>query len=234
VNRLERLYAVAEELRAAAPRARTARSLAERFEVSVRTIERDLLALQEAGVPIWATPGPGGGYTVDPAMTLPPVNLTGDEAIAVALALARSGDLPFAGAARSALVKLAAVMAHGEREAARTLSRRIGLMHRRRSALDGPVARAVETAIADRRVLVIDYVDREGRTTEQRVIEPVGLSISDDGLWYLLGWCRLRQGARVFRVDRIDAATLVDELAPERPFDELYPDAPFRPLGLLE
>jgi predicted DNA-binding transcriptional regulator YafY len=58
MNRTDRLYALVEALRATAPRARSAPRLAERFEVSVRTIERDILALQEAGVPIWATSGP--------------------------------------------------------------------------------------------------------------------------------------------------------------------------------
>jgi hypothetical protein len=61
MNRTDRLYALVEDLRATAPRARGACRLAERFEVSVRTIQRDILALQEAGVPIWATPGPAGG-----------------------------------------------------------------------------------------------------------------------------------------------------------------------------
>ena len=60
MNRLDRLYAVVEELRAVGPSGRSARRLAERFEVSVRTIERDILALQEAGVPIAANPGRGG------------------------------------------------------------------------------------------------------------------------------------------------------------------------------
>ena len=66
MNRTDRLYAIVEVLRATAPRARAARDLAERFEVSVRTIERDISSLQQSGVPIWATPGPGGGYSVDP------------------------------------------------------------------------------------------------------------------------------------------------------------------------
>jgi predicted DNA-binding transcriptional regulator YafY len=61
VNRTDRLYALVEELRAIAPRARTAHQLANHFEVSVRTVERDISALQASGVPIWATPGPGAG-----------------------------------------------------------------------------------------------------------------------------------------------------------------------------
>jgi predicted DNA-binding transcriptional regulator YafY len=110
MNRTDRLYALVEDLRATAPRARGARRLAERFEVSVRTIQRDILALQEAGVPIWATPDPGGGYTIDPGHTLPPLNFTASEAAAIALALARSGPMPFDGAARTALHKLVAAM----------------------------------------------------------------------------------------------------------------------------
>lgn len=96
MNRTDRLYALVEELRSAAPRARPARWLADRFEVSVRTIERDIGALQESGVPIWATPGPGGGYTVDPSMTLPPLNFTAGEATAIAIALGSAGGaMPF-------------------------------------------------------------------------------------------------------------------------------------------
>ncbi len=79
-----------------APRPRTARQIAERFEVSVRTIERDLTALLEAGVPIYATPGPGGGYALDPAHTLPPVNFTADEAAALAMRSPVSGSTPLA------------------------------------------------------------------------------------------------------------------------------------------
>ena len=119
MNRTDRLYAIAEVLRASAPRARSARQLAERFEVSARTIERDISALQQSGVPIGATPGPGGGYSVDPEMTLPPLNLTADEATAIAVALAASGPIPFGDAARAALRKLVAAMSSASREGAR-------------------------------------------------------------------------------------------------------------------
>ena len=68
MNRTDRLYALVEELRAVAPR--PARQLAGRYEVSTRTIERDILALQEAGVPIYAVAGRGGGYVIDKALTL--------------------------------------------------------------------------------------------------------------------------------------------------------------------
>ena len=107
MNRTDRLYALVEDLRARAPRPMRAAELAARFEVSTRTIERDLLALQEAGVPIWAQPGTGGGYSLNPATTLPPLNLTPEEAVALATALAAMPAMPFAAAGKSALGKLA-------------------------------------------------------------------------------------------------------------------------------
>ncbi len=143
MNRTDRLYALVEELRATAPRARASPRLAERFEVSVRTIERDILALQEAGVPIWATPGPGGGYTIDPAHTLPPLNFSASEAAAIALALARSGPMPFDRAARTALHKVVAAMSATGRTSAADLLARIHLLHAKRELSDAPVLRAV-------------------------------------------------------------------------------------------
>ena len=93
MNRTDRLYALVEELRAVASRPRSARWLAGRFEVCVRTVERDISALQQSGVPIYAEPGRTGGYCLDKARTLPPVNLTPGEAVAMAVALRRApGD----------------------------------------------------------------------------------------------------------------------------------------------
>src|SRR5256714_15566897 len=91
MNRTDRLYALVEELRAVAPRPRSARWLADRFEVSSRTVERDIGALQQAGVPIYAETGRTGGYVLDKAHSLPPVNVTPAEAGGVAVA---PGELP--------------------------------------------------------------------------------------------------------------------------------------------
>lgn len=220
MNRTDRLYAISEVLRANAPRARSARDLAERFEVSVRTIERDISALQQSGVPIWATPGPGGGYSVDPAMSLPPLNFSADEATAVAVALAASGPIPYADAARSALRKLVAAMSSANREGARELVGRIHWLQQRGQLEETPVVRAVEAAVADRRVLELDYVDRTGQHTERRLVEPYGFAGSENH-WYLMGWCRLRGGGRTFRLDRMLAARVTDESAPERELHEV-------------
>src|SRR4029077_3073316 len=95
VNRTDRLYALVEELRAVAPRPRSTRWLAGRFEVSARTIERDISALQQSGVPVWAEAGRSGGYCLDKERTLPPVNFTPGEAMALAVALRHVTGTPF-------------------------------------------------------------------------------------------------------------------------------------------
>jgi predicted DNA-binding transcriptional regulator YafY len=215
MNRTDRLYALVEELRASAPRALSAHRLAERFEVGVRTIQRDILALQEAGVPIWATPGPGGGYTIDPGHTLPPLNFTPSEAAAIALAMARSGPMPFDGAARTALHKVVAAMSASGRTGAADLLARIHLLHARPEPSAAPVLRAVEQALVDRRVLCLDYRDKHGQPTRARQVEPLGF-VGSDRDWYLVGWCRLRSGVRVFRLDRITMVEVTREHSPAR------------------
>ena len=251
MNRTERLYALVEEMRAVAPRPRTAHHLAARFEVSVRTVQRDLGALMEAGVPLYATPGPGGGYAIDPAHTLPPVNFTSDEAAALAIALARPGTSPLAGALRSALRKLVAAMPAAEVDAARRLAGRFHLASRPADAPTpgdtadaadaasgggmptGPAARAVEAALVAGRVVEIDYCDRHGEMT-RRAVEPVAI-VNPGTSWYLVGHCRLRDDTRAFRLDRVLAAGVTDEPAPERDIDpaEGIP-VPLRQLSLTE
>lgn len=221
MNRTDRLYALVEELRAAAPQARTAKQLADRFEVSVRTIERDLLALQESGVPIWAQPGPGGGYTLDPSMTLPPVNFTATEAAAIAIALGQAGRMPFASAARSALQKVVQAMASPAADGARDLAERVGFLQSSVPELRG-VDPLLERAVLSRDVVVMAYEDKEGRSTD-REVEPVGFVGSDEH-WYLVAYCRLREGGRSFRLDRIRSVRATGETAPERPFADVMPN----------
>jgi predicted DNA-binding transcriptional regulator YafY len=128
----------------------------EHFEVSTRTIERDIAALQQAGVPIWATSGPGGGYSLDPQTTLPPLNFSPSEAAAIALALAASGSIPFGDAARAALRKVTAAMSAASREGAH--------------------------ALLDHRVVRVDYQDKHGDVTCGRLVEPLGFVDVDRGL----------------------------------------------------
>src|SRR5690606_29910962 len=127
VNRTDRLYGITEELRSAGRHGRTSDWLARRFEVSARTIKRDVSALQQAGVPIWAQPGPGGGYVLDGAASLPPLNFTGSEAVALALALAANPALPLAAEGRTALAKVLAAMTPAEQQRATELAGKVWL-----------------------------------------------------------------------------------------------------------
>jgi proteasome accessory factor B len=224
MNRTERLYAIVEELRARAPRLMRAAELAARFEVSTRTIERDLLALQEAGVPIWAQPGPGGGYSLNTETTLPPLNLTPAEAAALATALASAPAMPFAEAGRSVLTKLAGAMGAAPRETAGRLLDRIRVV----SAPSGPagcVAGDIQRALLDGVALSLTY--RDGQKTETaRVVEPAGVFETPHG-WYLAAWCRLRRAPRAFRLDRITTATLTDEPVSPRSLEAMLAELPY-------
>lgn len=208
MNKTERMYAVVEELRAISPRPRSSTWLARRFEVSSRTIERDLLALQQAGVPIWANPGRHGGYSLDAAMTLPPLNFTPVEAAALVVALATSRPSPLAAASRTALAKILAAMTPASRQQAAELIGRIHVAERDGDPAllpSGEPCDTVVAALAAHRVLDLEYTDREDAPS-RRTVEPMDL-ICVGQRWYLLAWCRLRDGPRVFRIDRISRAT---------------------------
>jgi len=255
VNRTDRLYALVEDLRAIAPRPRSARQLAANYEVSTRTIERDILALQESGVPVYAETGRHGGYVIDKVLTLPPVNFTAAEMVAIAVSSAWAEGTPFARAARSALRKVLAVAPAGQTAEAARLMDRIRLIGTGRPANCEPrpagpagpaaggvaaaqqpaaepasgqaremVPLAIQEAITARHVLLLDYRDRHDAVTV-REVEPVAFAGTRDQ-WYLLGWCRLRDGARAFRVDRILAAVDTGEPAPRRSYADLDVDIP--------
>ncbi|MGH3734342.1 MAG: helix-turn-helix transcriptional regulator [Micromonosporaceae bacterium] len=214
MNRIDRLYALVEELRAAGRRSRTARQLAARFEVSVRTIERDLSALGQAGVPLATRQGRGGGYTLDRSMSLPPLNFTPGEAAALAVALSQSEHVLFTPDARSAMQKIAAAMPERALREARTTAEKVRLLVKPGAAPDTEVAETVWRAVRDNQVMRIRYVDVEGVVTE-REVEPQHVVIGPKGS-YLTAWCRLRSDDRVFRMDRITWAEPTPTL-PRRP-----------------
>lgn len=220
MNRTDRLYALAEELRRVGARGRTSAELAKRFEVSRRTIKRDVLALQESGLPIWAQGGPGGGYVLDAAASLPPLNFTPAQAVAVAVALASVHHAPFAADGATALAKVFDILDADSRRRATALGSRIWVnddpLDPPPGATTGPAAgaRVIEEALHLRRVVALDYLDAKGARTRRRV-EPMMLALTY-GHWYLIGWCQERDAVRWFRWDRIRDARLTKEAAPER------------------
>ncbi|MGW4637041.1 helix-turn-helix transcriptional regulator [Sphaerisporangium sp. NPDC004334] len=217
MNRTDRLYALIEELRAISPRCRSARELSERLQVGARTIERDIEALRAAGVPVRAE---DDGYALDEPAAPSPLDLTSEEAVAVAVALSRAGRRPLAGGARSALRKLIAATPPPGAPAAPPP----GVPAARPAATPGgraAVARVIDEALLHRRVLRITYDAKSGETTE-RDVEPGVFIGGRGGFWYLVAWCRLRQDVRVFRLDRIGNAALTEEEALPRPSLEEY------------
>lgn len=213
MNRTERLYALVEELRAVAPRTRSSRWLAARFDVSTRTVERDLAALQRSGVPLSSTPGHAGGHRLDRAHTLPPLALTAEEAVALVVAVRAGGGGPLDAAARRAAQKVLGVLGSTERLALDAAAERVRFL----ADPDPPALSDLHEHIRRRRVLSLRYTDRRGRAGT-RDVEPLGLLRGAEH-WYLVAWCRRRAGVRGFRLDRIAGLDPVGEIAPDRGID---------------
>ncbi|GAA4628603.1 YafY family protein [Actinoallomurus vinaceus] len=220
VTRTDRLFALVDELRACAPRPYGLRELARRFDVDAPTIERDIEELREAGAPI-KPDATGDGYFFDTVGTLPPVVLSPAEAVALATAVGRDGASPFAHSGRTALLKIVAAMSAADGAEDRRLAASIrGLI-----PADGtsavPVAAVVEEAVATRKVVRLVYAGRGGTET-RREVEPVAF-VAGARDWHLIGWCRLRDAPRIFRIDRIRQAALLDEIAPPRDYSHADP-----------
>lgn len=231
MNRTDRLYAIAEELRAAGAAGRSSAWLARRFEVATRTVKRDVSALQQSGLPIWATGGPGGGYVLDSAASLPPITFTPAEALALSTLLATDDGSPFAAEGRSALTKVLGAMTSGGREEATRLAERVwvnkeqGPGHDVGAGHEVEARHNVEEALRRGVVVVIDYVDRTGNRTDRRRVDPLAFA-RNRGHWFLLAWCHRRRDGRWFRLDRIAAAHLTTERMVERDLQEVIGSPP--------
>lgn len=222
MRRSERQYAIVDALRARAERPVSVTALAARFGVSSRTIERDIRALRDAGVPIYGEPGRTGGHAIGRDFSLPPLALTTAEALAALSGLAVMAGSPFADDSRSAADKILAAMPFTARDEARAFASRVSPL-----APDAPtepgIAAAVRGVLADPHVVRLEYADpRTGDTTE-RAVEPLGL-ILVRGNWILVGWCRLRRGIRGFRTDGIRRIEVTAERVVPREGDPLGAD----------
>lgn len=208
MRRADRLDAAREELRRAGPRGCTATQLAERLGVSIRTIRRDLEALSGSGFPVWAQSGPGGGYFVDPAATLPPITLSAEQVVGLHAAVRVAGDIPFRRDVASALAKLEEALPASVRQTSRQ-SRSLVWVDREPTPPPSRPRTVVEHATLHRLVTRITYVDAAGTST-RRDVEPQALA-HHAGRWYLLAWCRLRTAPRWFALDRISRADVTTE-----------------------
>lgn len=210
MNRTDRLLAIVLELQ----RKGTLRGedLAVTFEVSIRTIYRDLQALSEAGVPIIAVQNKG--YSLAEGYFLPPLHLTTEEALILALGcefMGQSFDDQYRTIASAASRKIDAVLPDLLRQEVSSLSATISfvaadpLSDQQRDTL-----RQLRRAMAERRTVHFRYTKTKGTSLEvtMREVDPYSLTrLAHD--WLLMGYCHLRQAQRVFRLGRIDQLTLL-------------------------
>ncbi|OBZ07672.1 YafY family protein [Bacillus sp. FJAT-26390] len=183
----------------------TVKELADEFEVSTRTILRDLQELSELGVPLYSEVGPHGGYQVLNERILPPIAFTEEEAVAIFFAshaLRHYSYLPFESEALSALNKFYFYMPGDVRDRIDQLKNRFDFFTPARQVKSPCLSILLEGAI-QQKIVLIEYESREGRSSRQ--IQPIGVYASN-GLWYCSAYCFLREESRLFRCDRIHTA----------------------------
>jgi predicted DNA-binding transcriptional regulator YafY len=204
-----------------------AEDLARRFEVTVRTIYRDLDAINASGIPVVAYPGPGGGFAVDPGYTIDRRLFGFEDLKAIVSALKGVNAALEDKAIRSALEKMESL---GPRERAREfLEDRvvIDLFPWGRREEERRLVRILEPAIAERRLASFSY-SSYGSKSEKRVVEPMTL-VFKAYAWYLWGYCRLRGDFRLFKVSRMRSLSIGLERFKRRPGSysrEAEPPAP--------
>ena len=210
MRRADRLFTIVQLLRGG--RHVTARTLADRLEVSERTIYRDVVELGLCGVPIEGEPG--HGYRLPKTFEIPPLMFERHEleALVVGARFVEAWCGPgLAASARSALVRIRGVVpSHlsGHVDDARIYALRFG----RDAASDH--FDVLHEAIGGRRRIVMDYAGEDGRASADRTVRPLGLYFWGK-VWTLAAWCELRDDFRSFRVDRIRTPRLGDTFPDE-------------------
>ena len=187
--------------------------LAERLEVSPRTVRRDVDRLRDLGYPVRAIKGPDGGYRLDAGAELPPLLFDDEQAVAVAVALqtASAGVSGIEEGALRALATVRQVMPARLRGRVDALRVTTVTTDRERPKVDSEVLIAVGGAVRAHEVLRFDY-ERPNRTGEERAwepprkVEPRHLA-TWSGRWYLVAWDLDRSDWRTFRVDRMTPRT---------------------------
>lgn len=205
MRRAERLFRLVNEMRTRS--VSRAEDLAAQFEVSIRTIYRDIAHLQRSGLPIEGEAGVG--YLLRPGFDLPPVTFTNDQidALAVALSFAESLDDPsLASAAKEVRAKIQASLPLPEMRQLADAP----FYSLRRSTGAPEHASEVRRAIRLRRVVRMTYTNSHGQRTE-RLLRPLAIWNFDEG-WMFSAWCDLRQTFRTFRFDRVTQLLLTDQV----------------------
>jgi len=200
-SRLERLTAILTQLQT--KRLITSTMLSEKFGVSVRTIYRDIRALEKSGVPIITEEGKG--YSIMEGYRLPPVMFTEKEANALITAeqiLALNKDRSFVADLRDAINKIKAVLRLDSKDKAELLSSRMFVWEHKDEINTSHHLSAIQMALTNYNPVALNYISENGSET-LREVEPFALVTSSKMGWYLIAWCKLRIDFRTFRLDRM-------------------------------
>ena len=212
MRRADRLFHIIQLIRGR--RLTTARYLAQRMEVSERTIYRDVADLQSQGVPIEGEAGVG--YRLGAGFDLPPMMFTQDEAKALVASMRMAQawlDPALARSAEDALGKILSVLPIEARVAAEALA-----VYAPGGGLSSESQRTLQTlreAVQERRKLFIQYRDLSEKASE-RVLRPLGCFYWGK-VWTLSAWCERRNDFRTFRVDRIARVRVLEERFRDEP-----------------
>ena len=224
MNRIDRLTAILVHLQS--KRVVTAQEIADRFEISLRTVYRDVRALEEAGVPIGAETGKG--YFIMEGYHLPPVMFTQEEANALVLGsklIESKADESIKKYFREAMLKIKSVLKTREKDNLEHLEMQIEVTASpsvEEGRFPNNFLADIQKALVERVLLRFDYYASYSGANTSRDVEPLGL-VFYGNRWHLLGYCRLRQAYRDFRTDRIVKLQKLDEaydLSSRMPFKE--------------
>jgi len=207
VNRVDRLLAIILYLQGR--RSTSVEDLANHFGLSIRTIYRDLIALGEAGVPLVFEPKQG--YSILKGYTLPPVNLTETEALALSmggLLVDQMVDASISQSLESALEKIKSVLPDSTRAQFDKLRTAMAVTALPVEVKQTPISQ-LQQAISENAVVTFDY-QKPGGKNERRTAEPLGL-IHYLARWHLIAWCRSKKDYRDFRADRMSNFVMTEE-----------------------
>lgn len=214
---LSRLISILTLLRS--KRLLTATELAEKYDVSIRTIYRDIRKLEEAGVPVYTIEG--RGYSLMDNYTVAPVQFTEKQANALITAqhvVNQSKDASFIRDFNDALIKIKSVFKSSIQEKSESLSTRIRVFNWEYEDFSSDALSEIQLAITNLNSIEIDYQKANDKTSSFRTIEPYAM-YSTNNKWILIAWCHLRNDYRAFRIDRIRHFKILEEKFTDRKFD---------------
>ena len=203
VKRFDRIVAILVQLQS--KRIVKAQELADRFEVSLRTIYRDVRTLEASGVPIVSEAGIG--YSIMEGYRLPPVMFTKEEAgsfVAAEKLMQQFVDKSLGAYHESAMFKIKSVLRGREKDWISALETQI-LVDPSQELFNKNLPHALEVlfeCIAEKKQVFLKYHSLNSETPMERFIEPVGV-FHENGFWYVLGYCHSRKDYRQFRTDRM-------------------------------